>query len=579
MATRKMTSEMWEDAFKALDAGSTIRAQAGFLGVPKSTMAHRYKNRDTSVTSYGPEPKLTTEGERKLFEWVKASSEVGMSVSLMQLRLKASNIGLAAGIPNFRGGRKWLTSARKRHPELSLRKAEMTERSRLYAVNRDTLATFYKLIKTAVTTLDAEFIWNMDEQGVDLLNMHNTLVLAPRGSKQVSVSYDGYRERITLVWFINAAGQALKPVILLPGKYVTALKLEMMKGWKDVTYILTDNATQTEASWATCARYFNKNVEGKGHYLLLDGHSSHNGMEAIQTFRDAGNEIRVLPPHTSHVMQPLDVAVARPYRVEVDKAIKLITMGGYTLDGKVYGPEAIGSHNMMRALRMAFEKFMDVGNSNKSSAIVNGFAKTGIYPFNPNAIDPIAFAPSDHFNAKLAAHKTTAGPSEAVVVEAVQTHTAQLMGEGAIDAALATAVKHRQATVPALALLTGDEYLATALAKAEEKRKEEEAKSTRQAERQAARVAKAAALEQRKAAKEAAAAAKAAAATATPGGGAAAPGAADGAPAAGTSKKKVKAAGIKRKREQGNDEAADMWAGAKLWAANAARREGKKARF
>jgi DDE superfamily endonuclease len=56
--------------------------------------------------------------------------------------------------------------------------------------------------------------------------------------------------------------------------------------------------------------------------LLLDGHKSHYTLEFIKFYIIKKIILLVLPPHTTHLLQPLDVAIFQPlakyYSVEVE---------------------------------------------------------------------------------------------------------------------------------------------------------------------------------------------------------------------------------------------------------------------
>ncbi|XP_048240275.1 mucin-5AC-like [Haliotis rufescens] len=53
--------------------------------------------------------------------------------------------------------------------------------------------------------------------------------------------------------------------------------------------------------------------------LILDGHSSHKTLEAVNYARDHGIVIFVLPPHTTHKLQPLDRTFFEPLKANYNK--------------------------------------------------------------------------------------------------------------------------------------------------------------------------------------------------------------------------------------------------------------------
>ena len=50
------------------------------------------------------------------------------------------------------------------------------------------------------------------------------------------------------------------------------------------------------------------------HLLILDGHNSHVTLEIVKIFMDSSLDIISLPSHTSHALQPLDIACFKPFK-------------------------------------------------------------------------------------------------------------------------------------------------------------------------------------------------------------------------------------------------------------------------
>ena len=69
--------------------------------------------------------------------------------------------------------------------------------------------------------------------------------------------------------------------------------------------------------------------DGKRRLLLLDGHGSHLIVKFIAFCLNKNIDLVVLPPHTSHILQPLDVGVFSPLKrallAEIEKLFCLDT--------------------------------------------------------------------------------------------------------------------------------------------------------------------------------------------------------------------------------------------------------------
>ena len=52
----------------------------------------------------------------------------------------------------------------------------------------------------------------------------------------------------------------------------------------------------------------------KRHLVVLDGHKSHVTLDVIVKARQYGVDLLILPSHTNHELQPLDVTCFRPFK-------------------------------------------------------------------------------------------------------------------------------------------------------------------------------------------------------------------------------------------------------------------------
>ena len=107
--------------------------------------------------------------------------------------------------------------------------------------------------------------------------------------------------------------------------------------------------------------------------LLLDGHSSHCSPKVINIACEHNVSLLALAPHTTHLCQPLDIAIYKTLKVELSKFVKL---------GKAIRRDLwIVKSQVPCIIKVPFEKSVSMAN------IKAGFQKCGIVPFNPNAID------------------------------------------------------------------------------------------------------------------------------------------------------------------------------------------------
>ena len=242
-----------------------------------------------------------------------------------------------------------------------------------------------------------------------------------------------------------------------------------MAGYPEAHYILCENATQTEETWAQCASFFVKGVAekypGGKHLLLLDGHSSRVSLDAINDFRASGNDIFTLPPHSSHVTQPFDVAIAKALKSNLRSALERIRLGDDTTAGR-----SISGANIMKGFKIAFNETMlprvDKATGDKHTLASQGFAKAGIYPFNRAIVESRYAKPAEWFEDEIASKKPPPpAPTQDERAAAIEKHTKALLDAGDVAEQLNKVVKaRREHAVPGVTLLTGDAHIAKALA-------------------------------------------------------------------------------------------------------------------
>ena len=115
--------------------------------------------------------------------------------------------------------------------------------------------------------------------------------------------------------------------------------------------------------------------------LILDGHKSHITYEVRELARDNNIHLLKLPPHTTHLLQLLDIGVFNLMKGTWQTAVADFTRRERRL---------ISKSDFPRLLKQVWESF-------KSQWAVSAFSKTGIVPFNPNCIPDESFKLSEPF--------------------------------------------------------------------------------------------------------------------------------------------------------------------------------------
>ena len=139
-------------------------------------------------------------------------------------------------------------------------------------------------------------------------------MIALKGTKKVHCRTSGNKMQITILACASAAGTMIPPMVIFEGK---RLNPEWTKGEVPCTlYGMSDKGwTDMELFSYWLKDLFLPNIPpARPVLLLLDGHSSHYEPDTIHHAATEGVVVLCLPPHTTHVSQPLDVSFFKPLK-------------------------------------------------------------------------------------------------------------------------------------------------------------------------------------------------------------------------------------------------------------------------
>ena len=339
----------------------------------------------------GPSPVLAKE-EEELVQWVVKMSEIGYGQCRQQVCSMVKRLLDKTGRPNpfpdNLPGKTWWYSFLKRHPQLSSRTPQPVENYRAKSCTPSTMNAWYNGFEQFLLRHDLldkpHCIWNCDESGFSLCPKTGK-VLAARGTPTVYYNTSGKGQITTLVC-ISAAGGIIPPMHIFPG---VRFGYNPMEGCVEGSYF-----GKSENGWITTElfngwlkRHFVSNIPPQRPVcLLVDGHSSHIDLDTSKFCKENGILLYCLPPHSSHITQPLDVGFFSPLK------------GAWSKSVMVYNSENPGApvskYCFARVFRIAYLKVV------KPETIVNAFKHAGIYPPNRKAIDERKLYPSQVYHRK-----------------------------------------------------------------------------------------------------------------------------------------------------------------------------------
>ena len=382
---KQWTDESMQGALKAVTEGMGINRAAMEYGVPRTTLKDRVAGRVQHGCKSGRSPYLTQQEEQELVDYLVICSNIGypkkrdevIGIVCKTLQNKKGDL-----VEKFNGKGWWLRFM-ERWPKLALRKGDALAQPRANAVTEANVHQYYSLLEKTLQENGIlncpSRVYNMDESGMPL-DHKPPKVVVPKGTKKVHCQTSGNKAQITILACGNAAGYMIPPMVIFEGK---RLNPEWTKGEVPNTLYGMSEKGWTDMKlfhyWMT--NLFIPNIPpARPVMLLLDGHSSHYEPDTIRIAQNEGVVVLCLPPHTTHVSQPLDVSFFRPL-----KAYWSDSCHKYMQDnpGRVvtkYQFSALFSQAWYRAI--------------KPENIISGFQKAGICPFNPKAIAAPSSLPS-----------------------------------------------------------------------------------------------------------------------------------------------------------------------------------------
>lgn len=388
---KKPAPSLWtEDDLRrclaAIDSGMGVNASSRLFGIPKPTIRrHRL-----GLNKYATEDKklrggpcvLPPDVEDELVSHIKNLDELFFGVTATDLRTLAYQVARSHGINKFsetkqKANKTWYYGFMRRHPDLSLRRPEPTSIGRMKGFNRKDVGEYFDKYYQVLDEngFTADKIYNVDETGHSTVQVPSK-VISTKGKRQVGAATSAERGTNTTGVYCNSAtGHFIPPMLIFKRKRMAD---SLKNGAPDGTvFACTDSGWINADVFVQWLRHFIACVKpspDNKYLLLLDGHTCHSkNLEAIQLARDNGIIMLSFPGHTTHRLQPLDVAFFKSlkssYNIEIENHLRA-TQGS-----------PVGAHQVSRLVGRSFVKAATMETA------LNGFRKTGLWPPNRNIFD------------------------------------------------------------------------------------------------------------------------------------------------------------------------------------------------
>ncbi|CAG2209355.1 unnamed protein product [Mytilus edulis] len=233
---------------------------------------------------------------------------------------------------------------------------------------------------------------NVDEKGITLNHKPPNVVSGIECTTSSVTS--GRSSTTTILGCGSASGFAVPPYFVFEGK---RMNNELMNGATPgaVGAVSDSGWSNTNIFRQYLTDHFLKYIPGRNNdnvLLLLDGHKSHVAVDIIEWAQEHHIIIHVLPAHTSHILQPLDVGCYGPLqRIYDNECHKTIRQNS----------SVITKYNICELACKAYQKALSPEN------LQSAFRKTGIYPLDKTVINQDQLKPSEVFTRNEECKETT----------------------------------------------------------------------------------------------------------------------------------------------------------------------------
>jgi hypothetical protein len=356
----------------------TIKALAREFEVPYSRLRARIQGRQSRSTRPTTNKALDEAQEKALIQWVTLLDNSYASPTPSMIEQCANTI-LRRNGANHTVGHNWVYRFIKRlPPEFNLIKQKPMERKRFEAEDISLIQAWYDRLEIQINTYSIRpmNIYNFDESGFQLGQgkAQNVVTTNPAAAAHIPTGDKG--ESVTTIECIAANGWVMAPFFLIKGQAHLENWYRQSSLPDDYRIAPTPKGYTADAIAYDWLHFFDectKKRVSRGEYrlLLMDGHGSHTTHEFLQ-YCDTHRIIAFcFPPHTTHLLQPLDGKPFQAYKHYYRKNNNSVVQWGGSVTEK---------RDFLRQIHgVRIQTFKD-------RTIRHSFAERGIYPFQPDLV-------------------------------------------------------------------------------------------------------------------------------------------------------------------------------------------------
>ena len=247
-------------------------------------------------------------------------------------------------------------------------------------MTKENKGLYFDMLTRLITqhNIQPENIWNADEAGFQADSADLTVWNARGLRNAYGLVSQGARALFSVLFCCSALGRYLPTLTVYKAKNL----------WYEWTVDGDEEAfwTHTDSGWMEEHVFQNwflkvfipqtKPKDPKAHRLFIfDGHNSHISFEMAQAAVQNNIHLLCLPPHTTHALQPLDVACFRSAKAIWAKVVNAFF-------DKHAGKKALAKEDFPACIKVVSDHLKA-----HPEFCINGFRRCGIHPLDRTAGD------------------------------------------------------------------------------------------------------------------------------------------------------------------------------------------------
>jgi len=319
-----------------------VKKAARLFNIPVQTLRDRVKGKVDHFKVHVSSESLFSHTEKEgIVEHLEIMAQLGYGYTNVQVQHLAGDLALHLGKRKNSNpfSNTWLYGFLRRWSDrLATIKPRGLDSGRAKNTTSEIVATYFETLGDMMSKYDLhnnpQRIYNVDETGLQPEHRPPN-VIAAKGSKPPAVT-SPRSTTVTVIGCASAIGHSIPPFYIFKGKRHNADLIKGTAPGAKYTCTMSDSGwSNTDVFQQYIQEKFLPNVCGKPTsqqpiLLLLDGHTSRS---IIEWARSHHIILQVLPAHTSHVLQLLDVSVFGPFKAFYNKECAFLHEKKHRTDG------------------------------------------------------------------------------------------------------------------------------------------------------------------------------------------------------------------------------------------------------